>query len=95
MFIYAKVEPTWQEREASRRISFLDVLSAVPPFPWLAREAKSVERRDRSQSIFCKSKCQVMLKSSQVTGDLFQVQDQVKAKVNHSITPSSKSISHK
>jgi hypothetical protein len=32
-----------------RRISFLDVLSAVP-FPSHAREAKPVERRDRSQS---------------------------------------------
>jgi hypothetical protein len=37
-------------RVESGYISFLDVLSAVPPFPSHAREAKSVERRDRSQS---------------------------------------------
>ena len=33
------------------RISFLDVLSVVPPFPSHAWEAKPVERRDFSQSI--------------------------------------------
>jgi hypothetical protein len=33
------------------RISFLDVLSVVPPFHSHAWEAKPVERRDFSQSI--------------------------------------------
>ena len=40
-------------RATSERISFLDVLSAVPPFPSHARElweVRPVERRDRSQS---------------------------------------------
>ena len=32
------------------RISFLDVLSAVPPFLSHARKSKPAERRDRSQS---------------------------------------------
>jgi hypothetical protein len=36
-------------RAKSGRISFLDVLSAVPPFPSYAREAKPVERRDLSK----------------------------------------------
>jgi hypothetical protein len=31
-------------------VSFLDVLSAVPPFPSRARKSKPAERRDRSQS---------------------------------------------
>jgi hypothetical protein len=37
-------------RAKSGRISFIDVLSAVPPFPSHAREAKSMETRDHSQS---------------------------------------------
>ena len=37
-------------RAKSGRISFLDVLSAVPPFLSHAREAKPAESRDRSQS---------------------------------------------
>jgi hypothetical protein len=37
----------------SGRISFIDVFSAVPLFSSHAQEAKSVERRDRSQSTYC------------------------------------------
>jgi hypothetical protein len=37
-------------RAKNGRILFLDVLSAVPPFPSHVREAKPAERRDRSQS---------------------------------------------
>ena len=37
-------------RAKSGRISFIDVLSAVPPFPSHAREAKSMKTRDHSQS---------------------------------------------
>jgi hypothetical protein len=52
--VYAKAEATGNlTRAKSGRISFLDVLSAVPPFPSYAREAKPVERRDRSQSSIC------------------------------------------
>ena len=40
----------YMTRAKSGRISFLDVLSAVPPFSSYAREAKPAERRDRSQS---------------------------------------------
>jgi hypothetical protein len=32
-------------------VSFLDVLSAVPPFLSRARKSKPAERRDRSQSM--------------------------------------------